>query len=110
MLNENPPDPPPRFFASGISENSFLISSRYPHRSLKLERGVRPMGDWSMATAPPERLPPVDGLMGQWLFSGELQLLPHRPLQDLLHQRALAAARHARHAQKRPNGNFAVVD
>src|SRR5262245_37369597 len=49
-LNENLPGPYPRTFASAVSANSFRTLSKTPVYVAGLDRGVRPIGDWSTPT------------------------------------------------------------
>jgi hypothetical protein len=49
-LNENRPGPYPRTFASVVSANRRRMWSKTPVYVAGLDRGVRPIGDWSTPT------------------------------------------------------------
>ena len=51
MLNEKRAGVQPRALASGRPANSLRISSHTPRNVAGTERGVRPIGDWSTASA-----------------------------------------------------------
>jgi hypothetical protein len=77
-----------------------------------LERGVRPIGDWSMRTTLSSCSAPVR-VVRAWLLARAVDGLRQRAVENVVDQRAFAAAAHSRHhghyAQRNANRHILQV-
>ena len=73
-----------------------------------LERGVRPIGLWSISMILSMCSAPFERVVGPDRFARAVQLARQGPVQDVRDERALAAARHAGHRHERPERDLEV--